>query len=148
VSSTGMSHDELIGCATRGGDASRATEDCAIALAHDRQAELIFLYVVDAGFAAGRTGKFDLEMVAQDLREIGKIVLEQAKERARQKGVTARSEIREGNVADEIQRFVEKHKNMDLLVIGHMSEELREHLEPVLQRMAGDQRIVVVAPQR
>jgi nucleotide-binding universal stress UspA family protein len=132
-----MSHERQIGCATRGGDASRATEDYAIALALEKRAELIFLYVVDAGFAAGQTGKFDLDMVADDLREIGKIVLEQAQERAHEQGVRARGEMREGDVAEEIQQFIERHKEMDVLVVGHLGEDLREHLRSVLKNVEG-----------
>jgi nucleotide-binding universal stress UspA family protein len=143
-----MTHDKQFGCTTRGGDASRATEDYAIALAREQQAALIFLYVVDAGFAAGQTGKFDIEMVANDLREIGKIVLEQAQQRARQEGVRAHGEMREGDVADEIQSFVAQHKDMEVLVVGHVSEELKEHLEPVLRRVASEGRTVLVVPQR
>jgi nucleotide-binding universal stress UspA family protein len=146
VSDTAMMRHKQIGCATRGGDASRATEDYAINLAREHQAELIFLYVVDVSFAEGRTGKFDIEIVAHNLHEIGELVLEQAKKRAKQKGVHARGEIREGDVAEEIQRFVDKHRDMTVLVLGHMSDELKEHLQPLLQPVTGKQRTEVVTP--
>jgi nucleotide-binding universal stress UspA family protein len=136
-----------IGCATRGGAASRATEDKAIALACQYQAELIFLYVVDVAFAHGHSGKFPIDIVDKELHEIGEIVLQQAKLRAKECGVNARSEIRSGHVGDEIERFVVSHKSMALLVVGHLSHELREHLEPVLTNLA--QRhldVIVVSP--
>ncbi len=139
-------HRKIV-CATRGGEASRRTEDRAIALARESDAELVFLYVVDTAFARGLTGKFDIEIVAKDLREIGKIVLEQARQRAREQGVSARGEIREGVVADEIQRFLERHEDADLLVVGHMSEHLRQHLEPILRSAAGTRlQVLVVEP--
>jgi|GEM_PF-3708596 hypothetical protein len=115
-------------------------------LARQHGATLIFLYIVDVSFAHGLTGKFDIEVVAQDLREIGKIVVEQAKERARAQGVSARGEIREGAVAEEIGNFVQKHKDLDLLVIGEMGESLREAMAPVLQDMAQRGIDVVTVP--
>ena len=133
-----------IGCATRGGEASRATEDTAIAMAREHDAELIFLYVADASFAEGHSGKFAIEMVEAEVRNIGQLVLEQARLRAKERGVAARAEIREGHVVDEIQHFVEKHKGMDAMVVGHMSEELRQHLQPVLQQIAQHRLDVVI----
>ena len=38
-------------CATRGGEASRRTQEMAIALARERGAPLIFFFVVDTNFA-------------------------------------------------------------------------------------------------
>ena len=146
--STSRARYQQIGCATRGGEASRATEDTAIALARERRAELIFLYVVDASFAHGRTGKFPIEMLERELRDIGEIVLEQARQRAKEQGVSAKGEIRQGNVADEIQRFVEEHKKLDALVVGHVSDELREHLEPVLISLEGRKPDVMVVHAR
>ena len=133
-----------IACATRGGEASRATEDRAIALAREQDADIIFLYVIDASFAHGLSGKFSIDVVEDDLRDIGTIILEQAVQRAQDAGVAARSVIREGNVADEIQRFVENHGNVTVLVIGHMSEDLRTHLEPVLHDLQQRQLEVLV----
>jgi len=130
------SHYRKIGCATRGGDASRSTEDKAIALAREHSAELVFLYIVDTSFAGGLTGKFDIDMVAHELGKIGEIVLEQAKARAKEKGVIAQDELRTGAVADEIRSFVDGHEDLDMLVVGHMSVELHRHLDPVLQEMA------------
>ena len=136
-----------IACATRGGEASRATEDAAMALARQHGAELIFLYVVDVSFAHGHSGKFPIEVVEDEVRGIGEIILQQAKQRAKEQGVTARGEIRKGRLAEEIESFVESHRNLDVLVVGHMSTELRQHLEPVLQKMRERQLdVIVVAP--
>lgn len=136
-----------IGCATRGGAASRATEEMAIDLARTHDAELIFLYIVDVAFAHGHSGKFPIEVVEKELHEIGEIILQQAKQRAKESGVSARGEIRDGHVGDEIERFVESHKSMDLLVVGRLSHDLREHLEPVLADLAQRHlEVIVVSP--
>jgi nucleotide-binding universal stress UspA family protein len=138
---------QQIGCATRGGTASRATEDAAIDLARQRGAELIFLYVIDASFAHGLSGKFPIEVVESDLRDIGELILEQAKQRAKEQGVAARAEIRQGRVVEEIERFVASRRSLDVLVVGHMSDHLREHLEPVLHRIRERRLdIIVVSP--
>ncbi len=133
-----------IACATRGGEASRATEDAAIDLAHKHGAELIFLYVVDVTFAHGHSGKFPIEVVESGVREIGEVVLEQARRRAKENGVKARGEIRTGRVAEEIERFIESSRKLDALVVGHMSEELRTHLEEVLKQVEERQIDVIV----
>jgi hypothetical protein len=95
-------------------------------------------------FAHGRSGKFSIDVVEEDLRDIGTIILGQAVQQAQEAGVAARSVIRECNVADEIQHFVENHGNVTVLVIGHMSEDLRTHLEPVLHELER-RRLVVLA---
>jgi nucleotide-binding universal stress UspA family protein len=136
-----------IACATRGGTASRATEDAAIALASEQAAALTFLYVVDVRFAAGLSGKFTLDAFENEVRNIGELVLEQAVARAKERGVVARGEIREGHVCEEIERFLLDQKDLDVLVVGHMSEDLHERLEPVLQQMARHRVQVVVVQQ-
>ena len=133
-----------IACATRGGTASRATEDEAIALALEQDAALTFLYIVDAHFAAGLSGKLTLETVEDELRHIGELILEQAIARAKKKGIAASGVIREGRVAEEIEGFVAEQKDLDTLVVGHMSDELREHLEPVLHQVTRRRVDVVV----
>jgi nucleotide-binding universal stress UspA family protein len=136
-------HRSVIVCATRGGEASRTTEDRAIALARERDADLVFLYVVDASFAYGQGGKLSFDTVEDEVHAIGDLVLEQARRRARKQGIAARSEIRTGPVADEIQRFVEGHHHVDTLVVGHMSEHLQGHLDPVLRELQ-ERRLEVV----
>lgn len=137
----------VIVCATRGGEASRATEDRAIALARERSAELIFLYVVDASFAYGSGGKLSFETVEDEVRAIGELVLEQATRRAKEQGVAAHRELRTGQVADEVQHFVESHRDVDTLVVGHISEHLRQHLDPVLKALRDRQlEVVVISP--
>jgi nucleotide-binding universal stress UspA family protein len=133
-------------CATRGGEASRATEDKAIAIARESGARLTFFYVVDTSFAAQQaTSEVELEMMATDLHHIGELILERARQRARRAKVKAATELREGAVSEEIEGYVTEHPEVDLLVVGHLSGELRSHLGPFLARLTdGGQHVLEV----
>jgi nucleotide-binding universal stress UspA family protein len=133
-------------CATRGGEASRTTEDKAIAIAQQSGARLTFLYVVDTSFAVEQaTSEVELAMMAADLRHIGKLILERARQRAAAATVEAATELREGAVSEEIEGYVTEHPEVDLLVVGNLSDELRSHLGPFLARLAdGGQHVLEV----
>ena len=133
-------------CATRGGEASRATEDEAIAIARQSGARLTFLYVVDTSFAVEQaTSEVELA-AATDLHHIGELILERAQQRAAAT-VDAATALREGAVSEEIEGYVTEHPEVDLLVVGHLSDELRRHLGPFLARLAdGGQHVLEVKP--
>ena len=133
-------------CATRGGEASRATEDKAIKIAQQSGARLTFLYVVDTAFAAEQTmSHVVLEMATEDFHRIGALILENARQRAEEAKVKSATELREGAVSEEIERYITEHSEVDLLVVGHLSDELRSHLGPFLARMAdGGQHVLEV----
>jgi nucleotide-binding universal stress UspA family protein len=133
-------------CATRGGEASKTTEDKAIAIAQQSGARLTFLYVVDTSFAVEQaTSEVELEMMAADLHHIGKLILERAGQRAAAATVEAATELREGTVSEEIEGYVTEHPEVDLLVVGNLSDELRSHLGPFLARLAdGGQHVLEV----
>jgi len=129
-------------CATRGGEASKTTEDKAIAIAQQSGARLTFLYVVDTSFAIEQaTSEVELEMMATDLHHIGELILE----RAAAATVEAATELREGTVSEEIEQYITEHPEVDLLVVGNLSDELRSHLGPFLARLAdGGQHVLEV----
>ena len=133
-------------CATRGGEASKTTEDKAIAIAQQSGARLTFLYVVDTSFAIEQaTSEVELEMMATDLHHIGDLILERAEQRAAAATVEAATELREGTVSEEIEGYVTEHPEVDLLVVGNLSDELRSHLGPFLARLAdGGQHVLEV----
>jgi len=135
-------------CATRGGEASRTTEDKAIGIARESGARLTFLYVVDTSFAAEQaTSEVELDMMATDLRHIGELILKRVREKAAEAKVEAAVELREGAVSEEIEKYVTEHPEVDLLVVGHLSDELRSHLGPFLACLAdGGQHVLEVKP--
>ena len=94
-------------CATRGGEASHRTQDQAIALAKERNTELIFLCVVDASFA----GPLDERLAAaldDELKRLGRSLLNIAETRAQEQGVSARTVCISGPVWESIEEFLQE----------------------------------------
>ena len=103
-------------CATRGSEASRRTQERAIALAQERGAPLILLFVVDAAFVKpANEGLADV--VVDELERLGRGLLAIAQARAREQGVEAETAIRHGDVQQEVEGFL-REVNAGALVIG------------------------------
>lgn len=96
-------------CPTRGGEASIPNQLRAIELARQRGVDLIFLYISDVHFLDHVASPVSVELVEQQLDEIGDFVLAMACERARKAGVQARAEVRRGEfraaLGDVIREF-------------------------------------------
>jgi nucleotide-binding universal stress UspA family protein len=103
-------------CATRGGRASRATQERAIALAKERGDQLIFLCVVDPSFA----GPMDETLTCaldDELKRLGRSLLCIAQARAQQQGIDAQTVVRSGPVAESIEAALREF-DTDTLVMG------------------------------
>ncbi len=120
-----MSAYRKIVCATRGGKASKRTEERAIEIAKATGSKLIFLHVVntDLDFLKSSTGKIVIDTVLDDLRECGRLILSMAQDRAAKTGVGAKVEMVEGIISEQIEDFLKKRKDINLLVMGCTSEE-------------------------
>lgn len=120
-----MSAYRKIACATRGGKASKRTEERAIEIAKATASKLIFLHVVntDLDFLKSSTGKIVIDSVLDDLRECGRLILSMAQDRAAKTGVSAKVEIVEGIISEQIEDFLKKRKDINLLVMGCTVEE-------------------------
>jgi len=103
-------------CATRGGEVSRRTQQRAVALAKERGAELVFLCVVDPGFA-GPVNKPLAATLADELQRLGRALLSIAQARAREQGVATRTVVLSGPVWQNIEEYV-RQVGADTLVIG------------------------------
>lgn len=103
-------------CATRGGEASRRTQDKAIALAREQGDELIFLYVVDIHFLDKTAAPIVVD-VENEVAKMGEFLLLMAQERAAQQGVTATAIVRKGEVRDELKKAA-LEENVSLVVLG------------------------------
>ncbi len=106
----------VIVCATRGGEASYPAQDRAIKLAKERNARLIFLYVVDVDFVGDTAAPIVVD-VGREVRGMGNFLLLMAQERAQAQGVESEVVVREGKVRDVIPQFVQE-VGADLLVLG------------------------------
>ena len=89
---------EKILCATRGGEASYKTQDAAIALASERGAEIVFLFVVDARFLKRTERPLRRETILKEMAHMGEFLLLMAVERAKKQGVKASIMVRHGGV--------------------------------------------------
>ncbi|MFN2218937.1 MAG: universal stress protein [Anaerolineae bacterium] len=104
-------------CATRGGEASRRTQDAAIALAKERGDELIFLYVADSSFLNNTAAPLVID-VGSRLVKMGEFQLLMAQERAAAQGVAAQTLVREGKLRAELVGAA-RELEVDLIVLGH-----------------------------
>ena len=91
-------------CAIRGGPGSQPTISRAIRLAQETHLPLYFLYIVNLDFLA-YTNSSRVQIISQELRQMGEFILLAAQSRAEAAGVTAKGIIRQGNVEEEILAF-------------------------------------------
>lgn len=108
-------------CAARGGKGSRPAVDRAIRLAKERDADLTFLFVVDAEFLCyAMIGP--PSVVHQQLRDMGEFIMATLQARAEESGVAADYAVREGHVREQIRQYLEE-SDVDILVMGRPIEE-------------------------
>ena len=112
---------EKILCATRGGDASFLSQDKAIQLARERDAQLFFLYVVDTHFI-DKTSAPILIDVENEISKLGEFLLLMAQERAQKGGVEASTILKEGQIREELAKVI-KEEGITLVVLGKPSGE-------------------------
>jgi nucleotide-binding universal stress UspA family protein len=103
-------------CATRGGEASRRTQERAIALAQERGGELIFLVVFDPSFAGPLSKDLEAALIDEQ-RWLGRALLGIAQTRARERGLDSRAVVYCGPVLETIKETL-REVEADTLVIG------------------------------
>jgi nucleotide-binding universal stress UspA family protein len=103
-------------CATRGGEASRRTQDAAIALAKEQGDDLIFLYVADSSFLNHTAAPLVIDVESRLVR-MGEFQLLMAQERAAAQGVSAQTLVREGKLRAELVGAA-RELEVDLIVLG------------------------------
>ena len=106
---------------TRGGESSVLNQDRAIALAKERNSELIFLYVSDVQFE-NELPQETLANVAAELEDLGQFILTMAKERAAQEELKAETLVLSGNFRQVLDKVI-KENNVDTLILGSPIEE-------------------------
>lgn len=133
-------------CATRGGEASYRMQDAVIALSQERQAELLFLYVVNIEFLGKTERAVRLDVVEEEMAKLGHFLLEMARERALQQGVTAGGILRHGRLSEEL-KAAAVELEVDLIVLGKPAAEgglySLEDLEALTAEVQGETGIPV-----
>lgn len=107
---------DVLVCATRGGEGSRAAQLTAIEMAASQDRHLIFLYVVDSERIAEHEPVLQ-EAVRAEFHWLAHALLNIARQRAEQAGLSAEVVVLEGIVKDEIEQFL-RQKGADGLLLG------------------------------
>jgi nucleotide-binding universal stress UspA family protein len=103
-------------CAIRGGPDSGATIARAITLAQETEQPLYFLYIVNLDFMS-RTSSTRVQVISQEMHEMGEFILLSARAEAEAQGITAQGVVRHGNVVQEIVAFC-REITANYLVVG------------------------------
>jgi nucleotide-binding universal stress UspA family protein len=103
-------------CATRGGEASRRSQERAIALARERGDSLIFLFVADTNFAQPANQAL-AEALADELERLGGRLLCIAQARAQEQGISADMVVRRGGIRQTIEDFL-REVQASTLILG------------------------------
>ena len=104
-------------CATRGGDASRRTQDLVIAMALEEGASVLFLYVVDVEFLKLTARGVRPDVVLTEMEAMGEFLLAMACERATAQGVSAEACIRHGPLVDALESAA-REEGVDAIAFG------------------------------
>ncbi len=121
-------------CATRGGEASRATHTAAIAMAHELDADLYFIYVFDQSVLS----KFATPIVINVNSQMKHMrhFLEQNTERlASEAGVLSRVVVRTGSLREQL-KIVGKEMGIDVIILGNPLEATSLFKREALQTLA------------
>jgi nucleotide-binding universal stress UspA family protein len=107
---------KIILCPTRGGKDSYPNQDRAIAIAKERGAEVLFLYVTNVEFL-GLTAAPKLIDIEDELDEMGEFMLTMAQERAEKASVNALALVQRGHFREVLIDVIEEH-DIDTVVLG------------------------------
>ena len=113
-------------CAIRGGPGSDSTIQTAVDLAKENDQPLYFLYVFDIDFLH-KTTQSRVQTLRQQMEEMGKFILLEAQDAARQAGLEAQGIVRQGQVTQEIIALC-RELQADYLVIGRPNADLDDSL--------------------
>ncbi len=104
-------------CATRGGEASRRTQDAVIAMAKEAGATVLFLYVVDVEFLKLTVRGVRPDVVATEMEHMGEFLLAIACERATAQGVRAEMCLRHGPLLEALESAA-REEGADAIAFG------------------------------
>jgi len=107
---------KIILCPTRGGKGSYPNQDRAIAMAKERGAEVLFLYITNVQFL-GLTAAPKLIDIETEIDEMGEFMLTMAQERAEKASVTASTLVQRGQFREVLIDVLEEHP-IDTVVLG------------------------------
>lgn len=104
-------------CATRGGEASRRTQDAVIAMAKEKGASILFLYIVDVEFLSLTARGVRPDVVTTEMERMGEFLLALACERAAAQGVKAETCLRHGPLIEALESAA-REEGVDAIAFG------------------------------
>jgi len=129
---------------TRGGDSTQRNQDWACALAKERNARLIFLYVSNVSFLdrlGGMGGMARVDILEEQLDDLGEFLMVMAQERAERSGVESDRVVRHGRFRPAISEVIEEYE-VSTLVLGRPARDTAnttaEYISLVAQTMAAE----------
>ena len=130
---------KMILCPTRGGKDSYPNQDRAVALAKERGAGLMFLYITNVEFL-GLTAAPILVDVEHEMDEMGEFMLAMAQERAEKAGVTASTLVERAQFQHVLAEVIEAY-DIDSVVLGSSSGETgvvtESYIEGLVEELGG-----------
>ena len=106
----------IILCPTRGGKGSYPNQDRAIAIAKERGAEVLFLFITNVQFL-GLTAAPKLIDIENEMDEMGEFMLAMAQERAEKADVNAATLVQRGQFREVLIDVIEEHQ-IETVVLG------------------------------
>jgi len=122
-------------CATRGGEASRSTQDKVIAMAKEKGASILFLYVVDVEFLKLTARGVRPDVVATEMEHMGEFLLAIACERAAAQGVEADMCLRHGPLVEALESAA-REESADAIAFGRPAGQDSSFSLPDLEELA------------
>jgi nucleotide-binding universal stress UspA family protein len=111
---------KIILCPTRGGEGSYPNQDRAIAIAKERDAEVLFLYITNVEFL-GLTAAPKIVDIEHEMDEMGEFMLIMAQERAEKAEVKAATIVKRGQFNHVLAEVIEEYQ-IETVVLGSSFE--------------------------
>ncbi len=93
----------------------------AIAIAQEQDAVVIFLHISDIHFLDHTASPVDVEVVQEQLEEMGEFLLVMAQERATAAGVDSEMEVRQGEFRQNLEAVIQE-REVSMVVLGSGSQ--------------------------
>jgi hypothetical protein len=93
----------------------------AITIAKERDATVLFLYISDIHFLDHTASPVNVEVVQEQLEEMGEFLLVMAQERARAQGVPSEAEVRQGEFRKTLEDVI-REREVAVVVLGSGSQ--------------------------
>jgi nucleotide-binding universal stress UspA family protein len=107
---------------TRGSTTAYHNLDWAVALAKDREADLLLLHVSNVHFLDQITGPVNLDIVESEMEDLGEFLLAMAQERVEKIGFESGTVVRSGEFVTALEEIIAEEE-ISVVVLGCPTED-------------------------